>query len=74
MLLTDSLMRSTLWLHMNGGKGLYIVYFQSWHILVPGPGNNGVGEKRSIGFRSLSSLNMTTLVCGRADRVLCTKE
>lgn len=74
MLLTDSLMRSTLLLHMNGGKGQSIAYFQSLHILVPGPGNNGVGEKKFIGFRSLWSLNTTILVYALADLVLYTKE
>lgn len=59
---------------MNGGKGQFIAYFQSLHILVPGPGSNGVGEKRFTGFRNLSSLNTTTLVCALADHELYIKE
>lgn len=53
MLLTDSLMRSTLLLLMNGGKDQCIVFFQFWHILVLGPGNSGGVEVKSIVFRNL---------------------
>lgn len=59
---------------MIGGKGQFIAYFQSLHILVPGPGSNGVGERRFISFRSLLSLNMTTLVYALADHELSIKE
>lgn len=53
MHLTDSLMRSILLLHMTGGKGLCIVYFQFLHILVPGPGNSGGREVKFIAFRNM---------------------
>lgn len=73
MLSTDSLMKSTLLLHMNGGKGQCIVYYQCLLTLVPGPGNNGVGEIKSTGFRSMSSLSMTILVYDPADHEHYTK-
>ena len=52
MLLTDLLMRLTLFLHMIGGKGLFTAYFQLLHILVPGPGSSGVEEKKFTAFRN----------------------
>lgn len=73
MLLTDSLMRLTLLLHMIGGKGRFTSYFQLLHILVPGPGSSGEGDIKSIAFKSTSSLNMTTHVCAHADHELYTK-
>lgn len=67
MLLTDLLTRSTLLLHMIGGRGQSIVYLQCLHILVPGPGNNGAAEIKFIVFRNMSSLNMIIHVSGLAD-------
>lgn len=53
MHLTDLLMRSILLLHMIGGKGLCIVYFQFLHILVPGHGNSGGKEIKFTAFRNM---------------------
>lgn len=73
MLLTDLLMKSTLLLHMIGGKGPFIAYLRCLHILVPGLGNNGGGERRFIAFRNMLSLNMTIHVSDLVDHVLYTR-
>lgn len=73
MLLIDLLMRLTQLLHMIGGRDQCTVYFQSWHILVLGPGNIGVEELKLVAFRNMSSLNMTILVYAPAVPELCTK-
>jgi hypothetical protein len=73
MLLIDLLMRSILLLHMIGGKVRCTVYFQLWHILVPGLGSIGGEESKLAAFRNMSSPNMTILVYAPADPVLCIK-
>jgi hypothetical protein len=59
MLLTNSLMRLTLWLLISGGKGLCIASFHYLHIHLLGHGSNGVAKRNSNNFVSLYDLNMT---------------
>lgn len=66
-------MMSILLQHMIGGKGLSTVYLQCLHILVHGPGNNGVGERKFIVYKNMSSLSMIIHVSDLADRELYTK-
>jgi len=73
MLLIDLSMKSTQLLHMIGGKDQCIVYFRLLHILVLGPGSIGGEGSKSVAFRNMLNLNMTILVYGPVDHVLCTK-
>lgn len=70
---TDLLMKSTLLLHMIGGKGQFTAYFQCLLILVLGHGNSGVEERKFTGFKTMSSLNMIIPVSALVGRVPYTR-
>lgn len=61
------------WLLISGGKDQSTVFFLFFPTLLHGHGCNTAGKRKCNVFVSLFALNMITLACVLADRVLFMK-